>query len=305
MDTESTNKLEQSNKRSRNRISTIVLVFGILFVVLRFVLSAPMNNKDATIHVISGQSVSSVAIDLKDQNIIKSTFIFKIFVKLLESGNGVIPGDYLIYKKTPVWIVAWQVGRGHHNIQPVKVTFIEGSTNEQIAKLLADKLSGFRKDLFLSEVKDKQGYLFPDTYFFYPFDQTDEIIKKFSNNFNIQTRDIRLSAYIKGKEFSDIIKMASILQGEAGGEDDIRIISGILWKRIEKGMPLQVDVAKSTYKNKGFPQQPLNNPGTLAIDASLNPQESSYLYYIHDKKGEVHFAITLKEHNNNINKYLK
>ena len=99
--------------------------------------------------------------------------------------------------------------------------------------------------------------------------------------------------------------MASILEGEANGKEDIYIISGILWKRINLGMPLQVDVDKSTYKEKGLPSEPLNNPGLLAIKAAMAPESSVYLYYLHDEDGVVHFARSFEEHKKNINDYLK
>ena len=108
-----------------------------------------------------------------------------------------------------------------------------------------------------------------------------------------------------GKSLLEIITMASILQGEASGENDIGIISGILWKRISLGMPLQVDVDKNTYTSKGLPSDPLNNPGLLSIEGALNPINSSYLYYLHDKNGNAHYAVTFEEHKRNISKYLK
>jgi UPF0755 protein len=163
----------------------------------------------------------------------------------------------------------------------------------------------FRKDLFLTLANDKQGYLFPDTYFFFPLDNGEEIMKKLSDNFDNKIKNIKLSAKEKNKNLSDIIIMASILEGEAKGEEDIKIISGILWKRISLGMLLQVDVDKTTYIKKGLPEKPLNNPGLMSLEASLNPSDSPYLYYLHDKNGKVHFATTFDEHKSNINKYLK
>jgi UPF0755 protein len=99
--------------------------------------------------------------------------------------------------------------------------------------------------------------------------------------------------------------MASILEGEANGNLDAPTISGILWKRISLGMPLQVDVDKKTYREKGLPQNPLNNPGLVSIKAAIKPEKSNYLYYLHDKGGIVHYAVTFEEHKQNINKYLK
>ena len=70
-------------------------------------------------------------------------------------------------------------------------------------------------------------------------------------------------------------------------------------------MPLQVDVAPQTYEMKGLPESPIGNPGLEAIKATISPKSSLYLYYLHDKKGVVHYARTFAEHRQNIVKYLK
>ena len=93
----------------------------------------------------------------------------------------------------------------------------------------------------------------------------------------------------------DIIIMASLIEGEAKGEGDRGFISGILWKRLRIGMALQVDVALETYETKGLPSSPIGNPGLLSIAASIHPEESPYLYYLHDKDGKLNGALKKKK----------
>lgn len=286
-------------------IRNLPLIIIAICLLVYYTMFAPFANKDATIHISSGQSMKSIREELKDKNVIRSEIILQTFVKVLKSGKGVVSGDYLIKKNTPVWKVAWQIGRGHHNLESVKITIREGLSNDEIAAIFADKLAGFRKDLFLSKVNGQQGYLFPDTYFFFPLDTADEIVDKLSSNFDNKIKTVSSDISKSGKSLNDIIVMASILEGEANGKEDIYIISGILWKRISLGMPLQVDVDKATYTNKGLPDKPLNNPGLTAIKAAALPTSSSYLYYLHDEDGIVHFAKSFEEHKLNIKKYLK
>lgn len=294
-------KIKQKNKLAN---SILIFLYVIFFLILGsyFLFSSPSKFKDNTIHISYGESLEKVSIELKDKEIIRNSFILKVFVHLFKSNGGIVDGDYLIKKGSPVYTVAWQIARGNHKIEPVKVTLREGLTNEGMADILAQKLAGFRKDLFLSAVNSKQGYLFPDTYFFFPLTTTEEIIQELSSNF---TNKIKLLKIENRANLNDIITMASILEYEAGNESDAPIISGILWKRIGLGMPLQVDAVPSTYKEKGLPSGPINNPGLLFIKASMNPVSSSYLYYLHDKNGVVHYAKTFAEHKININKYLK
>jgi UPF0755 protein len=172
-----------------------------------------------------------------------------------------------------------------------------------MADILGDKIPSFRRDLFYSKTADKQGFLFPDTYFFFPEETNDEIVNKLLTNFNNKTKNLFIT--ISQDEIKNIIKMASILEGEASGEEDIYIISGILWKRLRIGMLLQVDVDKNTYVEKGLPERPINNPSLLSIKAALNPIDSPYLYYIHDRNGKIYYAKNYEEHQRNINNYLR
>ena len=123
----------------------------------------------------------------------------------------------------------------------------------------------------------------------------------FKKKFSILLSEVVAS----GKSEKDIIIMASIIEGEANGYEDRGFISGILWKRISIGMPLQVDIALETYKRKGLPKTPVGNPGIESIKAAIHPQSSPYLYYLHDKNGKIYYAKTYAEHNRNIAKYLK
>lgn len=299
------NNFYPKRKMSKKWIFNIVVIIGFFIIFVYYFLTAPFENKDVVVHISSGQSISYISKDLKNKNVIRDDFTLKMFIRLLKSDRGVISGDYLFKKNSLVWVVAWQLGTGNHKIEPVKITIREGLTNLQIASLLANKLTAFRKDLFLLSVENKQGYLFPDTYFFFPLDTNDEIVEKLSNNFENRTKKLNLAIITSGKTLSDVIIMASILEGEAGGEKDVEIISGILWKRISVDMPLQIDIDKSTYIKKGLPLVPLNNPGLISINAAIKPIDSTYLYYLHDKNGKVHYAVNFLEHKRNINNYLK
>jgi UPF0755 protein len=110
---------------------------------------------------------------------------------------------------------------------------------------------------------------------------------------------------LSGKSEKEIMVMASIVEREAKGNGDRDFISGILWKRLAIGMPLQADAAPVTYKTKGLPENPIANPGIESIKASIYPKNSSYLYYLHDPNGFIHYAKNFKDHVSNKLKYLK
>jgi UPF0755 protein len=184
------------------------------------------------------------------------------------------------------------------------VTIPEGSTNVQIAELLAQKIPHFDRNLFLAKATGLEGYLFPDTYFFWKFSTIDETIETFQRTFDRKIVPLLSDAGSTDAKRSIII-MASVVQKEAQGKDDAATIAGILWKRAERGMPLQVDAAPVTYTASGLPSAPISNPGVVAVNAALHPLATEYFYYLHDKNGMIHFAKTYEEHRNNIAKYLK
>jgi UPF0755 protein len=270
-----------------------------------YLFSSPLRNKDVIIHISSSDSLATVSKKLETQSVIRHPIIFKILVYIISGDRHISYGDYLFKKDASLLKVGIQIGKGKHGINPVKITFKEGITNIEMADILADKISNFRKDLFLSDERSKEGYLFPDTYFFYPLSTTDEILTDITANFKKHINSLDKEIKQSGKSLSDVIIMASILEKEASGKDDAPVISGILWKRVELNMPLQVDAAPVTYKEIGLPKEPISNPGLSFINAAINAKKSSYLFYLHDNNGQVHYAIDFSEHRSNIAKYLK
>lgn len=211
-------------------------------------------------------------------------------------------------------------------VETVAVTLPEGFNVYQIASTL--QAAGIvPREEFLKEAISEEGFLFPDTYEFFKDSKPKVIIAKMKKNFEEKTSIFTEDIGKQGKGARDIVIMASLLEEEAALEEDRKLISGILWKRISLGMPLQVDAALTyatgrsshkltdadlalddpynTYKYKGLPAGPISNPGIGAIEAAINPTSSSYLYYLSDSKGVIHYAKTFEEHKLNKTRYLR
>jgi UPF0755 protein len=281
-----------------------VVVFLIFFYIL--FLSAPSNFPvNSVVKIEAGESLRSVSLQLKQRHLISSMQIFEAFMIFYGGEKHIISANYLFEKKLPVFEIARRISGGEHHTAPVVLTIPEGFDINQIADTTSSKLENFNKVEFLIKAKDLEGYLFPDTYFFLNNANETNVIKSMSENFNKKITPLLTEIASSGKSEKDIIIMASIIEGESKGDIDRGVISGILWKRIKIGMPLQVDAAPETYKTKGLPKSPIGNPGLRAILASIHPQNSPYLYYLHDKDGNIHYAKTFTEHNQNIKKYLK
>jgi UPF0755 protein len=292
-----------------NEKKLIVCIFGFFAVIFLFkflFLEAPKNFPTGqTINIKDGASLRYLSGDFENKNIIRSRVAFETLVILYGGEKHIAPGNYLFENKLPVFEIARRIVDRDYHLARIKVTIPEGFNIEQIALVFSEKLSNFNKNNFLVEAKDEEGYLFPDTYFFFSASDEKEVLNYMRDNFQEKIRSLQSEISRVNKTEKEIIIMSSIIEREAKGDADRAIISGILWNRISKNMPLQVDAVEETYKTKGLPQNPICNPGLKAIKAAINPVISSFLYYLHEKDGVIHFAKTFEEHKNNIKKYLK
>ena len=133
----------------------------------------------------------------------------------------------------------------------------------------------------------------------------------------------------------EVLILASLVEKEARHDEDRQKVASIILKRLKNDIKLQIDATVqyalgyqseektwwkknltqedldidspyNTYKNEGLPPGPIANPGLASIEAVINADaNTSYLYYISDKNGNMHYARTLEEHQANIDKYLQ
>ena len=169
-------------------------------------------------------------------------------------------------------------------------------------------------------VHSLEGLTWPDTYNIGATETETQILQKIVAEFDKRAAAAGLGA--PSPEPYDVLRVASMIQAEAGTNEDMPLISAVLWNRITKGMPLQVDAtlcyAKhgcppvptdadkkidspyNTYKVVGLPPTPIATVGQSAIQAALHPAAVDYLYYVADKNGKTYYASTLAEHEKNI-----
>ena len=220
-----------------------------------------------------------------------------------------------------------------------RITIKEGYNIYQIDRLLFENkiiseegslVSLSPKELneywFIENEETLEGFLFPDTYEFYEQSSPKVVARKFLENW----RD-KVSIFFVSKEsMRDQMIVASLIEKEIRGDSGERAIaSGIIFKRLRNGIPLQIDATLcyvkdkfkcgevvpsdkeadslyNSYKNKGLPPGPIANPGLSAIKAAIFPKSSEYWYFISDPEtGKTVFAKTLDEHTQNIVKYLR
>lgn len=318
-------------KRRRSFWSLAILVVAILAMIVgsfMIVGHAPSDFESGTIVTVGkGMSVKDVGELLYARNVIRSASAFEFIVATVYGGAPVIEGDFQFDEKLNVLKVAERITGGAFGAARTKITIPEGSSVSDIARLVSEKIPTWNADEFVARAKSSEGYLFPETYFFFKTTTPDDVISKLKSEYEKRVDPLRSAMKTAGRSESDIIIMASILEKEARNADEAKIISGILWKRMKNNIALQVDAPflyvinktadkltkadlqkdgpYNTYTRRGLPAGPIGNPGIAMITAAIHPVASDYLYYLHGKDGMIRYAKTYDGHLANINKYLR
>lgn len=277
-------------------------------------------------NVPEGATLSETARAFEAEGVVTSSFFLRGLVTLMGGGDDVKAGDYLFEEGQGTLTIAWRLMRGDFRIVPVRVLIPEGTSVVEMADILAEAIPSFDGDAFVALASHREGYLFPDTYLFQPNTSPERVIESMATTFNEKVAVIATSVEMFGKPLRDVVIMASILEEEADTTEDRRIIAGILWKRMDIGMALQVDAPfayllgkasheltlddletdspYNTYTNRGLPPTPITNPGLDAIRAAVTPIATDYLFYLHDSDGVTRYAVDFDEHVANKERYL-
>lgn len=249
-----------------------------------------------------GAGVREISESLRSAGLIKSPKLFLIYAALSGSARQLKAGDYKLSKAMSLSEIVSQLEAGPE--EDVEIVVKQGDTLADVEKKLAQakilplgKLSKFPG-------KSLEGFLFPDTYRFFPNSPVAEVVKRFLANFN----DKAMPVLAENQELSVYEKLilASIIEKEVPFQEDRYLVAGVLYKRLEIGMALQVDAAPETYDRIGLPKKPIANPGVDAIRAAVYPKTSPYLYYLSDPiTKKTIFSKTFEEHIQNKFRYLK
>jgi UPF0755 protein len=206
--------------------------------------------------------------------------------------------------------------------------FLEKVTDPDYINQLIEQYSILTEDILNPDLRYAlEGYLFAATYDFYQEDPSVEVV--IENMLN--KSQAVLWKYIDGINESGLTiheaaTMASIVEKEAVTEDQRKKIAGIFYNRLDIGMPLQTDPTVlyaigghkekvllsdlevespfNTYHINGLPIGPISNFSESALESSINPEETAFLYFLHDGEGNIYYSETLEEHNAYKNQYI-
>lgn len=289
----------------------------------------------------TGDTAKDIVQNLKKSELLRSESALLWYIRQENIGEKFKAGSFVLQQNlTPIELVA-ELTKNTGGEE--WITIIEGWSNQDIAEYLAERDWGTVEEIkdcmehcsfdndFLSwkpAERDLEGFLYPDSYIITREYIPKNIIKRLLDTFGQKTAALRTEAVNQGKNFYDILIMASLVEKEVRGYEDKQIVSGILWSRLQYGTPLgvdatvlyargywdgpitsndlQLDSPYNTRKYQGLPPGPICNPSLESIQAALNPIDTDYYFYITDpENGDVIYAKTLDEHNKNVDTYLR
>lgn len=318
-------------------VTIVAAILAAIILVFYLTLLAPVGaGETRNFTVRSGETITAIADNLRQEKLIRSAWGFKFYLKL--TGKVIVqPGAYQISPTYSTPRVANVIASG--DTANVMVTIPEGYTLGQIAELMEAKeiaakdefiklASDFPPDYEFSKYRpighSLEGFLFPDTYRLIKGDATSAV-QAMLDNFGVKFKN-EIKDTLGDRDLYPILIVASMVEREAKTQEDREQIAAVLFNRLGAGMRLDVDAtvryitgnwkdpitradlaSDSPYNTRrfvGLPPGPICNPGLAAIKAALNPPASDYYYYLTDFEGITHYAQTLTEHNQNKLKYL-
>ena len=216
------------------------------------------------------------------------------------------------------------------------VTIDPGFRQEQVAAAFGSALSwsSTQKAAFLKQIHTapptlSEGEFTPGTYEVSGAASATDVQNLLADRFNTDVLSRYSTSTAEVVPLSDALTVASLIERETGGTDDMRMISGIIWNRLFVGMNLQIDAtlqyakadttkswwpavhpadkyiksAYNTYQHAGLPPTPIASPSIAAVIAALNPKPTDCIFYFHDKNGNFHCSATYAQHVALLKKY--
>ena len=284
-----------------------------------------------------GATGRDIAELLAEKGLIEHAGFFRLAQQLDKNGGVIQHGLYELNQGLSATDLLHQLYDGPARpleVDQVKVTIPEGLAIAQIAELRPDgeayaKIAADPSPIsdFDPEADSLEGYLMPDTYFFDEEPSAEALVERQVEHFeNVYAR---LLEEIPGADSYDrraIITIASLVEEEARVDEERALIAAVMYNRLDKKMPLQmdstlqyalgkygqrmlnvdkeVDSPYNTYRYAGLPPGPISSPGAASIRAAMAPAQVDYLYFVSNADGKTHtFSSTLAEHERAVARY--
>ena len=289
--------------------------------------------KELVVDVKQGMSMQDISFLLQSNDLLYSTFFLNQYSRILGKSTQIKTGEYLVTNNDSIFSLLDKFSKGEIYYRSVR--FKEGSTFSQLLLILKqldgiiDNLKVNPDSLIAKETGSKyssmEGIFSPDTYYYKKGDTASSLLvrayKQQKKELNTLWKNRMPGLPYKSEE--DALTMASIIEKE--GVEKKRI-AGVFINRLNAKMRLQSDptvifalgknfdgnIRKkdlslrhpyNTYVNKGLPPGPISLVSLESIKAALQPEISSYYYFVSRGDGTHQFSATLEQHNKAVKEY--
>lgn len=279
------------------------------------------NDKDTVFTIETGSPLPLIAKRLKNEGLISNQYVFRLGVILFGNAAQLKAGEFSLSSRSSMYRIMHVLTEGQAVLH--SLTIPEGLSNVQIYNLLT------KSPLLNGDITrmPPEGSLLPETYYFPRGCSRDALIlqmEKAMRQTLDQLWDNRAPNLPLQNQYEALV-LASIVEKETGVATERALVASVFINRLNKNMRLQSDptiiyglkkgrvlgrpirkseikkpTAYNTYVIRGLPPTPIANPGLHALEATLNPAKTDYLYFVADGKGGHVFAKTLSAHNKNV-----
>lgn len=307
-------------------IVVICILLLIVYIYTLYTQPVKLSGAPVVIDIVKGSSLQDVTNILEKEKLIRSAFVFRSSMILAGFDSSIKTGEYTFTKDIRMTEMIERLVKGDYQYIPVKLIIREGEDSRAILSMIEKQFPKLKTTTLQERLSAQEGKLFPETYMFPPFATEDLILKTIQTEYEKRIAPYRSAIASSTYTESQILTIASILEREVPKKEDMHIVSGIIYNRLKKNMPLQMDSTLgyitgkaslelttadlqldspyNTYKNTGIPPTPIGNPGEASIDAALHPDTHQYIFFLSDANEINHYAITYAEHLKNRKKYL-
>ncbi len=293
--------------------------------------TGPLDGEPQTLLVARGEGLAVIAPRLEASGVVRDARVMRLAARLRGVDSRIKAGEYQITPGESVAALLDRLVSGEVILH--RITIPEGLTTAQIFKRIeADPVLEGE----MPNTVPEEGTLLPDTYTFSRGMTRAELVEL------MQREQAELLAELwAGRDPSvpvasprEALILASVVQKEAAGQDEYEIVASVFVNRLRRGMRLEADATAhygvnrgeplynrsgqrrtllrsevdtptpwNTYAIDGLPATPICNPGRGAIAAVMQPATTDYIFFVADGTGGHAFAVTLREHNENVAAY--
>lgn len=306
----------------------------ILFLIWNYFGSVNSQGQELTFVIPQEVNSFKLSDELYRQGLIKNKKAFEFLTNLYLKEQDIKSGGYRLNTSLNSWQIINKL-KEKPDLMWVNIYFCP--RKEQVGEKLAEVL-GWDKDKLdqwnnlYKDTEYYEGVYYPDTYLIPVDEPVEEVAQRFIRNFEEKFEPLA-NDYIRSNiKWTTGLKIASLIAREAAGREDMNLISGIIWNRLNQDMRLQIDATMqytlgknekgswwgaisleekqsnspyNSYKNKGLPPTPICSPNIEYIKAVINPEDTECLFYLHDRNKNIYCSKTYEEHKEKINKYLR